>query len=124
MTMGWSRACYVELVRRADTAAFIQCHANAFEYLGGVPRRCLYDNAKVVTLAGTMTSGRCGTSGCWTSPCRWDSRSGSAVPTGPRPRARSRAASSTSAHFPFQRNLEQFDFALQPSIDERQSLPP
>ena len=23
MTMGWSRACYVELVRRADTAAFI-----------------------------------------------------------------------------------------------------
>ena len=50
MTMGWSRACYVELVRRADTAAFIQCHVNAFEYLGGVPRRCLYDNAKVVTL--------------------------------------------------------------------------
>ena len=50
MTMGWSRACYVELVRRANTAAFIQCHANAFEYLGGVPRRCLYDNAKVVTL--------------------------------------------------------------------------
>ena len=39
-----------ELVRRADTAAFIQCHANAFEYLGGVPRRCLYDHAKVVTL--------------------------------------------------------------------------
>ena len=50
MTKGWSRACYVELVRRADTAAFIQCHVNAFEYLGGVPRRCLYDNAKVVTL--------------------------------------------------------------------------
>ena len=50
MTLGWSRACYVELVRRADTAAFIQCHANAFEYLGGVPRRCLYDNAKVITL--------------------------------------------------------------------------
>ena len=50
MTLGWSRACYVELVRKADTAAFIQCHANAFEYFGGVPRRCLYDNAKVVTL--------------------------------------------------------------------------
>ena len=41
MTLGWSRACYVELVRKADTAAFIQCHVNAFEYLGGVPRRCL-----------------------------------------------------------------------------------
>ena len=25
MTLGWSRACYVELVRQADTAAFIQC---------------------------------------------------------------------------------------------------
>ena len=50
MTTGWSRACYVELVRRAGTAAFIQCHVNAFEYLGGVPRRCFYDNAKVVTL--------------------------------------------------------------------------
>ena len=50
MTLGWSRACYVELVRKADTAAFIQCHVNAFEYLGGVPRRCLYDNAKVITL--------------------------------------------------------------------------
>ena len=50
MTLGWSQACYVELVRRAYPAAFIQCHVNAFEYLGGVPRRCLYDNAKVVTL--------------------------------------------------------------------------
>jgi len=50
MTLGWSRACYVELVRRADTAAFIQCHVNALECLGGVPRHCLYDNAKVVTL--------------------------------------------------------------------------
>ena len=59
MTMGWSRACYVELVRKADTAAFIQCHVNAFEYLGGVPRRCLYDNAKVVTLGRTRRSGRC-----------------------------------------------------------------
>ena len=35
---------------RTDTAAFIQCHVNALEYLGGVPRRCLYDNAKAVTL--------------------------------------------------------------------------
>ena len=49
MTMGWSRACYVELVRRADTAPH-PVPRNAFEYLGGVPRRCLYDNAKVVTL--------------------------------------------------------------------------
>ena len=50
MVLGWSRAIYVEFVRRADTASFIQWHVNAFDYLGGVPRRCLYDNAKVVTL--------------------------------------------------------------------------
>ena len=50
MVLGWSRAIYVEFVRRADTASFIQCHVNVFEYFGGVPRRCLYDNAKVVTL--------------------------------------------------------------------------
>ena len=50
MVLSWSRAIYVEFVRRADTASFIQCHVNAFEYLGGIPRRCLYDNAKVVTL--------------------------------------------------------------------------
>ena len=50
MILGWSRACYVELVRCADTASFIQCHVNTFEYLGGVPRRCLYDKAEVVTL--------------------------------------------------------------------------
>ena len=50
MVFSWSRAIYVEFVRRADTASFIRCHINAFGYLGGVPRRCLYDNAKVVTL--------------------------------------------------------------------------
>ena len=50
MVLSWSRAIYVEFVRRADTASFIQCQVNAFDYLGGVPRRCLYDNAKVVTL--------------------------------------------------------------------------
>ena len=38
------------IIYKADTAAFIQCHVNAFEYFGGVPRRCLYDNTKVVTL--------------------------------------------------------------------------
>ena len=50
MVQGWSRAIYVEFVRRADTASFSRCHINAFTYLGGIPRRCLYDNAKVVIL--------------------------------------------------------------------------
>ena len=50
MVLGFSRAIYVELVRRADVATFTRCHINAFEYFGGVPRRCLYDNAKVVVI--------------------------------------------------------------------------
>ena len=50
MVLSWSLVICVEFVRRADTASFIQCHVNAFEHFGGVPRRCLYDNAKVVTL--------------------------------------------------------------------------
>ena len=34
MTLGWSRACYVELVRKADTAAFIQCCLTTINFAG------------------------------------------------------------------------------------------
>ena len=57
MVLSWSRAIYVEFVRRADVATFMRCHVNAFEYFGGVPRRCLYDNVKVVVL-GRDDAGR------------------------------------------------------------------
>lgn len=57
MVLSWSRAIYVEFVRRADVATFMRCHVNAFDYFGGVPRRCLYDNAKVVVL-GRDSDGR------------------------------------------------------------------
>lgn len=30
MVLGWSRAIYVEFVRRADVASFMQCRVNAF----------------------------------------------------------------------------------------------
>lgn len=49
MVLSWSRAMYVEFVPRADAATFIRCHLKAFERLG-IPRKCLYDNAKVVVL--------------------------------------------------------------------------
>ncbi len=57
MVLSWSRALYVEFVRRADVATFMRFHVNAFEYFGSVPRRCLYDNAKVVVL-GRDDAGR------------------------------------------------------------------
>ena len=50
MVLSWSRMAYVEFVRRADVGTFIRCHINAFEALGGMVRRCLYDNAKIVVL--------------------------------------------------------------------------
>ncbi|MCL6581886.1 MAG: IS21 family transposase [Firmicutes bacterium] len=50
MVLSWSRALYVEFVPRADVGSFIRCHVNAFRHFGGVPTRCLYDNAKVVVL--------------------------------------------------------------------------
>jgi len=50
MVLAWSRLLYVEFIRRADVASFVRCHLNAFEYFGGLPRTCLYDNTKVVVL--------------------------------------------------------------------------
>src|SRR5712691_11501159 len=48
MTLGWSRASYLHFTISADTTWFIRCHLHAFTYLGGVPRRLLYDNLKSV----------------------------------------------------------------------------
>jgi transposase len=55
MVLSWSRALYVEFIRRADVPTFIRCHLHAFAAFGGVPKRCLYDNAKVVVLERTET---------------------------------------------------------------------
>lgn len=57
MVLSWSRSMYVEFVRRCDTATLMRCHVNAFEYFGGVPRRCLYDNTRAVVL-GPDAEGR------------------------------------------------------------------
>ena len=50
LVLSWSRALYLEFVRRADLPTFLRCHLGAFAALGGVPRRCLYDNTKLVVL--------------------------------------------------------------------------
>ena len=50
MVISWPRSIYVEFVRRADTARFIQCHVHAPSTTWAGCRRCLYNNAKVVTL--------------------------------------------------------------------------
>src|SRR5436305_14978264 len=48
MTLGWSRACYLRFTVSLDTTWFIRCHLHAFAYLGGVPKRLLYDHLKSV----------------------------------------------------------------------------
>ena len=49
-TMGYSRASYVEYVDNEKIETLLGCHMNAFEYFGGVPIECLYDNMKTVII--------------------------------------------------------------------------
>ena len=49
-TMGYSRASYVEYVDNEKLDTLISCHMNAFNYFGGVPKECLYDNMRTVII--------------------------------------------------------------------------
>ena len=49
-TLGFCRHTYVEFVTTEQFEQLKQCHINAFEYFGGVPREVLYDNMKTVVL--------------------------------------------------------------------------
>lgn len=48
MVLGFSRAMYAEFVTHCSLEAFLDCHLNAFRYLGGVPFELLYDNMRHV----------------------------------------------------------------------------
>jgi transposase len=48
MTLGFSRAMYIEFVERCTLEAFMDCHIRAFNALQGVPGEILYDNMKQV----------------------------------------------------------------------------
>lgn len=50
MTLGWSRAMFLEFTETQALAAFLVCHEQAFSYLGGVPEHILYDRTKTVWL--------------------------------------------------------------------------
>jgi len=54
MTLGWSRATYVEFTVSADEAWFLRCHLHAFHYFGGVPREVLHDNLKTAVSSREM----------------------------------------------------------------------
>ena len=48
--LGFSRRQYIDFTTRHDFYSLIRRHQDAFEYFGGVPRECLYDNEKTVVL--------------------------------------------------------------------------
>ena len=48
--LGFSRRQYIDFTTRRDFYNLIRRHQDAFEYFGGVPRECLYDNEKTVVL--------------------------------------------------------------------------
>jgi hypothetical protein len=50
MTLGWSRAMYLEFTLSADMAWWLRCHLHAFHYLNGVPREILHDNLKTAVI--------------------------------------------------------------------------
>ena len=87
---GLVAACYVELGARRTPAAFPDA---AFEYLGGVPHRCLYDTIKVITLGRTKRRRSGQRMLDFARRVGFEARLAS--PTEPRPRARWRTGSST-----------------------------
>lgn len=50
MTLGWSRAMYLEFTTSLESAWFLRCHLHAFHYFGGAPRQVLHDNLKTAVL--------------------------------------------------------------------------
>lgn len=50
MTLSYSRLLYIEFTISQRLEDFINCHINAFNYFGGVPRKIIYDNIKTVVL--------------------------------------------------------------------------
>ena len=53
MTLGWSRAMYIEFTVSMDETWWLRCHLHAFHYFGGVPHEVLHDNLKTAVLERT-----------------------------------------------------------------------
>jgi hypothetical protein len=58
MTLGYSRACYAELVRDEKLETLILCHERAFAWFGGVTEEILYDNPKTIVSDGAGGNAR------------------------------------------------------------------
>ena len=59
MTLGWSRALYLDFTETQALASFLLCHEQAFQYFGGMPEEILYDRTKTVWLRGRRAGRPC-----------------------------------------------------------------
>ncbi len=50
MVLCYSKMMYVEFIYNQNQENFLQCHRNAFEYFGGIPKNIMVDNCKVAVL--------------------------------------------------------------------------
>jgi transposase len=50
MVLGFSRATFVRFTTSMALGTLVECHREAFDFFGGVPRQVLYDNMKQVRL--------------------------------------------------------------------------
>jgi len=48
--LGYSRRRYLDFTHRRDFYTLIRRHVDAYQYFGGVPEHCLYDNERTVVL--------------------------------------------------------------------------
>ena len=48
--LGYSRMAFVRFTKDMKIETLLECHQQAFEYFGGVPKYCLYDNMKTVVI--------------------------------------------------------------------------
>ena len=55
LVLGYSRVLYAEFTISEDLPTLVQCHLNAFRYMGGIPREILYDHMKTVVLSWSPT---------------------------------------------------------------------
>jgi hypothetical protein len=57
MVLSWSRILYLEFTCLVDTPTFMRCHLHAFEYFGGIPRRCGTNVSWTLRCGSGWTSG-------------------------------------------------------------------
>ena len=58
MVLSYSRLMYLEFTLSQCLEDFLRCHVNAFTYFGGIPKKVLYDNLKLVVLSRLGTEVR------------------------------------------------------------------